>query len=515
MPYFKKPFEEEEGQRAQQDVGIPMQSSQGVVGNGNKPAGPSTSGSFTNLNKYLGANKEKIAGFAKTVGDRAIDDVNSAKTTIGTEKTAFNNDVADNTHQDNGLKDRALGAPSQLTDAERSRFQFNASGSYDGPNAFTSEAGVDHLDEAGQAVAATDTHTGRGTLLGKQYEQIGRPQVSSGGRKLDMWALDKPESSRKTFADLRNRIAPELQTYRDNLNSEVTSTITNARDHNSSLGETYRTDLANTRSGITTDIDGRVKSANREAEAAYRQALKDHSRNWDRVDGVAGQNYVGNIADKSVTGYNGWEGADMGDVARFVTKRGDAGWNNVMSQAEKVRANALASLAGEANQYVGDLSSLGNATTIDQGAYDAEVNRINGLADSARRAADGVRTAKSKSATEVEQYREGIRKMNNSYDWSMDTLSKMNDFVNNPNKIISVNGTKTTLKDLYSHLSPTQKSDLGKQYNKLKAANAPESVQNRTKVGGTAGQVGEKIKNTKVGGTTGSTANKAKKKIFG
>lgn len=196
MPYLQTQDEEE--LKKQQESGPQNISGQSTVLNGTSaaPKGPQESGSFTNLNKYLEANKDNAAG----MGAKIAHDVNQqgVVATEGIDQTLkdFNQQSDQGTikNLDTAAQDadrvvnkaRTSSYDNQVNDADYSRFSEVSNARYNGPQDFTSsqyhQDTQQKVNKANESKAAVHTDEGRFNLLQNAYA---RPTYSQGQKNLD------------------------------------------------------------------------------------------------------------------------------------------------------------------------------------------------------------------------------------------------------------------------------------------------------------------------------------------
>lgn len=188
MPYLAD--EEEKQLESQQPQQVSGQSS--VISGSNAPMqkGAKSSGSYTNLNTYLQANKPQAQQMGQQVAGGIEQKANQAQQDIDAFKQAGNQQVAAKTAQD------ITSQLQQPTQNAQQYQQFRQTGGYSGPTSLENVSGYQQAQKSGteatQAVQNVGSEAGRTELVKQQYA---RPSYSAGQQKLDTMLVSRnPEA---------------------------------------------------------------------------------------------------------------------------------------------------------------------------------------------------------------------------------------------------------------------------------------------------------------------------------
>lgn len=195
--------------------------------NGTNPtnkAQPKQSGSFTNLNKYLDANKEQASQMGSEIVNRVDSNATAAKQDIynlGTEKQSV---AQVNTN-------KYLQDPTKNTDDDIQSYQdLRSSGGYHGPNDISETKNYFNtqkaVSDASQMVNNAGTEEGRISLLQDQYK---RPSYNRGSQILDQTLVQNNEDSRQKFNDVTNKFS-NLNSLLDGTINEVGNSINTSKN---------------------------------------------------------------------------------------------------------------------------------------------------------------------------------------------------------------------------------------------------------------------------------------------
>lgn len=184
---------------------------------------PKQSGSFTNLNKYLDANKEQASQMGSDIAGRVENKASIARQDIynlGAEKQSVAQVDTNKYLQD----------PTKNNDSDINVYQdLRNSGGYHGPNDisetknyFTTQKNV---SDASQLVNNAGSEDGRIALLQDQYK---RPSYSRGSQILDQTLVQNNEDSKQKFNEVTNKYA-NLNSLLDGTVNEVGNSINDAK----------------------------------------------------------------------------------------------------------------------------------------------------------------------------------------------------------------------------------------------------------------------------------------------
>ncbi len=184
-----------------------------------KPGGPKQSGSFTNLNSYLDANKEQSNQLGTDVSNKITGLGTEARNQFGVSKNQFGQKVNEGSIRniDSAVSDASntvdkaytLGAGSIINEDEVNRFKEVTNAQYKGPNKIEDESDIyNPANELNEKVnlysRLSETDDGRGQLLSEIYK---RPTYSQGQVTFDNLLLGGNQESKQKLSDARNQVA--------------------------------------------------------------------------------------------------------------------------------------------------------------------------------------------------------------------------------------------------------------------------------------------------------------------
>lgn len=194
----------------------------GNVGGNNVPtgsqqgSGQNASGSWTNLQDYLDANKDQAAqvgnDIASTVGGQAKksqDEINSA----GTD---FSNQVDANTvKEDDGTINNAITGATSLKSGDTfdpnlvTGFQNQLNATYNGPTDFTQSSGYtqaqNDFNTAKTQLDQTKSEAGRDVLLNNQYSGASQNGYNQGEKTLDQALIEGSPDAQSAIQGVQNQ----------------------------------------------------------------------------------------------------------------------------------------------------------------------------------------------------------------------------------------------------------------------------------------------------------------------
>lgn len=246
-------------------------------------AKPSTSGSWTNLNSYLDANKDQGAAVGSQIADTVGKQGSSANDEIQGLSTGFNKAVQDNTvNEDSGAVQQALSSASgikagqALSQPDIDAFNRQANASYSGPTDFTQFDGYSKAAQDAQAAKQTAQQTqsesGRDVLLQNQFKNASANGYTQGENNLDQLLLEGSGGAQQI-----SQAAQPWSNLNDVLNQNVTSGNAAAQ---AAIATTKQTG-ANTLSAFNT---ARNNSAN-SVEQALAAAKAGYSTDYNKLVG--------------------------------------------------------------------------------------------------------------------------------------------------------------------------------------------------------------------------------------
>jgi hypothetical protein len=339
------------------------QGSGGQAQTGAQPAAkPSSSGSFTNLMNYVGANKGNDAAMAGTVRQNTEAKANTAQQAGTTFKTTAEQQADAATVRDQGVirqvrelpraQTTKAGAPPPI-DQNQFNAQYNAQ--YTGPKAATEINGYGDTGQQYQKVEQYGKLAGgdmsdRGALLTDAYGQDGK-RYNTGERRLDSFILGAGEQGQQAM----QQIAQDYGNYDQNFQN-ILGYLGNAQDGTGRLGqaakETDRTRQA-------------TRAAVAEAEAGYdsafRPLIQKANDATDRATDIYEQLSKG---DKDAWLKNGMSA----ETYDFLQGLGNVGWSNLASMGDGYKLGDYAS-KDQQTGYTGLMNLLTGAGEADRSKY--------------------------------------------------------------------------------------------------------------------------------------------------
>ena len=214
MPYLNEPTEEE----LQKQQNISGQSSVVNTEAPTKAGGPQASGSFTNLNQYLDANKENAVQLGQGVAGHIENQGNEARTGIQNTEADFNQLADKGTLKDldkapeeaqNIIKQASTGTKNaQVNQAQTSRFGEIANATYTGPKDLTGSSYYNDANQkyqkAQEAKQNASSDEGRFSLLKSAFS---RPTYSQGQQNLDNLLLTGNNQAKATVQSAANGLS--------------------------------------------------------------------------------------------------------------------------------------------------------------------------------------------------------------------------------------------------------------------------------------------------------------------
>lgn len=209
-----------------------------------------SSGSYTNLQTYLDANKEQ----AGQMGQNIVQGVESTAQQANKNINKFKQDNSQQTAQLNEDQIRqSLQKPTENVDQYRT---LRTTGGYQGPQSVDQAQGYQEAMKTGQQasekVKKIDSEEGRNQLVSEQYT---RPQYTTGQRKLDTYLVSKDPNARSGLENTFqrwNNLDNLLNTAVSDVGNTINQNIQNATQNKGLIADTenkvkqeYISDLQN------------------------------------------------------------------------------------------------------------------------------------------------------------------------------------------------------------------------------------------------------------------------------
>lgn len=274
MPYINQPDDEELKKQQEAQAGNPTSiSGQSAVLSTDAPSnkgGAKASGSYTNLNQYLDANKDNASQLGAGVASHITGQGDAARTGIQNTEADFNQLADKGTIQ--GL-DKApeestnivkqARTAGNLNQAQTSRFGEIANAQYKGPQDLTGSSLYGDTSQKYQKAqdvrAAAGNEEGRFSLLKDAYA---RPTYSQGQQKLDNLILTGNNQARDAVSNAASSLS--------DLEGKWTGAQTNAANLASQRNAATEAAKAGARQGLVTNRNER--SSEVDADLAAKQA---------------------------------------------------------------------------------------------------------------------------------------------------------------------------------------------------------------------------------------------------
>jgi hypothetical protein len=364
----------------------------------------SSSGSFTNLNAYLNANKNYKQDQGGLAG-QIYGNLENKANTIGSKFDNANNDFKAQANQNhiqyNGdLVNKAVNNSSQFVNNQQDVDSFTKlrDAAYGGP---TSIQGADQLKGQAQNFQSTanlsQSEGGRYSLLNKLY---GNPTYNKGQQGLDNLLLQGNSQQLQKL----NQVNPLANNLNTNLNTGIqqAQSLVGQYKNDADVARTQTRDaLGNAVTGFDTTAQSAVQAANAGRDTAYQQAL-DNFR--------SGKISTTDLGKFGITNNTNLYGVNNNDPSSYFSKSNyTATKQNVLTPQQEAQIQALQKLSG--NSLSGaptsilagynDPSQAGQFAA--QNAYNFNTNKFNTDIGAQKSAYDTQSAAISKQITEQQR----------------------------------------------------------------------------------------------------------------
>lgn len=293
------------------------------------PSASSSSGQYTNINKYLTANQDQAQAMGSELTSMVENQAEKAKSSINDlEKSVVKAPDLDPT--------KYLDNPSSISSADYN--QLKNTGGYSGPKSIdelkTLDSTMKTTNEASQKVKALGSDSGVKTLLSDQYN---RPSYSSGELNLDNVLVRNDSNTIDRINSIQNKYS--------NLNNMLSNTTTKVGN---SIAEAQAQALKNKEKFIPAEQAAwqRVVEPIQERVAAYNEDKDQNLKNI--MDDLANSRL--NATTINELGINP---ADIGnlydlDLSKYIiTDQSEATLDNIANSEERARYAALRQLIGD------------------------------------------------------------------------------------------------------------------------------------------------------------------------
>lgn len=365
MPFLpRSPYKKNEEEETQGQTGISGTSTSfdlpGANQSATAPKPQKNSGAWTNLNQYLGANKEQAGAMADKVTGDLDSSAMDADTKIGLAKGAAPGQVQALNSQ--GLQDDYLSKANELNDDQKNAYNnFKSTGGYSGPQSIYDVAGYNDAEittsKASQKLQQAQSEGGRQELLKDAYK---RPTYSQGQSSLDQLLVQNDPDSKVKFGDIQSKWS--------GLNSALGGTTQELNDR---IGSNKTTALANkglfdgaeatAQSNLIDPITGRATQANLDragTQGRFQADLADNNLDAETMD------FLG-IADNSRL-YN----LNLNDYMTYDQTPATA--DLVANSDERAKYSALMKLIGQDPTAIGSAEQSYNPTSFNKTKFTAD-----------------------------------------------------------------------------------------------------------------------------------------------
>lgn len=371
----------------------------------NNPA-PTSSGSFTNLQKYLDQNQDQGKPIADKVTGVVQQQASDARGFAQNAANQFQSEVNQQIPQlDQGLLQNITPsgpagqhtqptqnpdfiAANNLTDDQKAAIKAARTGVYQGPNTIEDTGlladATQKANEAKQSADLSATEPGRFTLLQKA---IGTPNYTHGQQRLDQALLETNPEAESSLENLRSSIGnlpQDIQSYTDQANAYVAPVKQKIADQNTQVSSSLQAAIDNEMG----QLNQNAANANVRSASDYQRLLNllnsnDPNQKAQAYQALTGQsapnaakaNPLTGLIDKPNFDPTFYRGLDPNS---YITHPLDqATSSSIANQSDLSELQSLADLAGQQTQYI-DPTQVGqynSQVSLDPQKYLAAVEK--------------------------------------------------------------------------------------------------------------------------------------------
>ncbi|MBK7497364.1 MAG: hypothetical protein IPI28_18915 [Candidatus Omnitrophica bacterium] len=302
MAWYLNPETNQLEEQDETTQGVDLSGSRGAGGQSTSSAAPSnaatqtTSGNFTDINKYIALNQPQSEALGQRVASGIDENVTTANTSIDQGQQEFNDALtAANPGMSQAEIKKLASDPAKLTEFVKDptnveRFTTTGAGNYSGPNAFSDIGSyADLIKNVGTAAKAPEqikNEGGRQELIKDVYSDPSRAKAGMLGLdsalvKQSPGAMKPVEDSAKAAGDLNQRVTDIQNNANTAITAQKEAVQGRAGDiQNAFLGETGAYNR------LKSGIDKRVANLSTEA-TKYRDEAKNYlDKDWLRSQGI-------------------------------------------------------------------------------------------------------------------------------------------------------------------------------------------------------------------------------------
>lgn len=383
-----------------------------------------SSGSYTNFQKYIEANKGR--DFGGQVAGKIQEGVDTGVNKLSTAETQFRGDVDKNTISfDDGLKQKISDSPQMLSGDEQTQAKTIREGSYKGPTDFSGGVDDDPYSELRRyfgGLEETKNASSEG-LLKKYYD---RPSYTKGEKSLDAYILGQ---QRQPVEKAKAHLGSAIDTYGQKKNelgeyakAGKGKTDTSRSDYYSLLGLDPSGSAAEFKRGT-----GQTGLIQKDLDRLYGQAEK---RRGEASSGFSNLKSAGrDLTNPSTSIYENFGGLDRlygVDPSQYlnVTPSSNINYQTAATPQDLARLTALTQLAGLPQDYLNP-SAVG--TQDDEALMSFDKNRFMDAVNAKK--AEFEQALKNPVAMKAGNYSGGIEdvlnKARGDYDYATDQWNRV------------------------------------------------------------------------------------------
>jgi hypothetical protein len=320
----------------------------------NAPAAKA-SGSFTNLQSYLDANKDQAAGMGQKVVDNLDSTANTAKSNIDN----FSNGVSSvNKVNQDDLNNNFYNDP---TKADKAAYTTLKTG-YTGPNDVSKVNGysdsIDAWNKASQGLKDASTESGRQQLLKNTYD---KPGYTAGQNMLDQTLVQNNADSKSAFENVQNKwsgLSSMLDSATSKAGDTIKSNLTNDAANKSLIAQSEQ----DAQNNLVNPIKQRADAYNASMPAV--QA--------DLKSGVNSNSYSQDALDRlGLTANTNLYGANVNDYYKQDLTQANA--NSMATDTERSRYVALQNLLDGGGMDITASGKQFDPYSIDKAGLDSKI----------------------------------------------------------------------------------------------------------------------------------------------
>lgn len=390
-----KPSDSQSSQQQSQSQQTPPSTSGGgagvAAGGGGSGAGatgspapaapkPSSSGSWTNLDSYLGANSDQ----ATQLGQQIASNVNSAGTQAQTDinnlGTSFTNSVNQNVVNQNpdavnkAITDASsLTAGQNLSSDDQQAYNQQANASYSGPTDVTAYNGYNQASQdvlgATQKAQETTSEAGRGTLLNDQFGNSSQYGYNQGENNLDQLLLQNSEGAQTALQPL----AQQWSGLNGALNNTVATgagQVQQAQTTDATTSTAAQNALNTENQSFENELTSGLSNLQATDTASYNKLMSDlqagtvSNDEWASLGITPGSNYI--YSGGAIPA--GTNQPSMQSQMPTYLSQGNVNQDTIANYAtadQYAQAQALAELAGQGTSSILSPSTIAQAGTAE------------------------------------------------------------------------------------------------------------------------------------------------------